>query len=297
MGPRRVISRAEPGHGEPADHRVALVNGELVVVYQTLRWKRGHPTEGSGPAEDHAMDQSLMLARFDPSGKELSRLAIVERNTDFSRDNFPDHCILWRGGRLLVSTGSKDGSMKIRQVDLRARVLATQIYQTSANGIPGVIGNSMLERNGGLAIFSGSVAGSPSRLALIQLDENFKARQVGTFSDKTRDRRFPTSSLMVDGFTLVTYISLPRGTTPDHRSNHYSPYLLMLDRELKVVGDIRVGEGHGFGHVHPTLARAGERLLVAWSRRVPHGSATAPQVLIEEYKISSPWPTTTASTR
>ena len=286
IGSRQVVSRVESGHGEPADHRVALVNGELVVVYQSLRWKKGHPTEGAGPAEDHALDQSLMLARFDPSGKELSRAVIVERNTDFSRDNFPDHCILWRGGRLLVSTGSKDGSIRIRQVDPQARVLATHIYQTSARGIQGAIGNSMLERGGALAMFSSTVAGSPSSLALVEFDEGFVATLARTFSHKTRDRRFPTSSMMAQGFTLVTYISLPRGTSPDHRSNHYSPYLLMLDRDLKVMGDIRIGKGDGFGHVHPTLARAGKRLLVAWSRRVPHGSVSAPQVLIEEYAVS-----------
>lgn len=279
-----AATRVTAQYGEPADHRAVLVNGELVVVYQTLRWKRGHPPEGAGPAEGHALDQSLMLARFTPSGQELSRAAIIERNTNFARDNFPDFCILWYGGRLLVSTGSKDGAVKIREVDLRARVMATHAFEASTSGIPGVLGNSMLRRGKGLAMVSSAGEGNPATLALVALDSNFGARQLAAFSHSARDRRFPTGSLEVNGFTLVTYISLPRGTRPHHRSNHYVPHLLVLDRALKVVADIRVGAGQGYSHVHPVLARAGSRLLVAWSRRVGGGGG-APRVLVEEYDL------------
>ena len=284
LGSPRVITRVDATHGEPADHRVALVNGELVVVYQTLRWKKGHPPEGAGPAEDHALDQSLMLARFDTSGKELWRRAIIHRSADLSTDNFPDHCMLWRGGRLLISTGSKAGVMKIREVDLQARIFSTHLFTTSPAAIPRAIGNSMLARGEGLALFSSAGEAGPGGLALVELDHSYRARQVGSFPHPVRDRRFPTSSLEVGGFTLVTYISLPRGSRPDHRSNHYSPYLLVLDRELKVVSDVRVGTGHGYSHVHPTLVRHGKKLVIAWSRRTG-GENDAPQVLLEEYAM------------
>lgn len=279
-GPQ-VISRADAVHGEPADHRAALVGSELVVVYQTLRWKQGHPPEGAGPAEDHARDQSLVLARFDLSGKALFSKALVSHVADPAEDNFPDHCLLWHGGRLLVSTGSRGGHVKLREVSLDGRILATHRRRTSAATMPGAIGNTLLVRQGGLVMFSSADEGGPGGLALVLLGSGSSARRVGTFTHASRDRRFPTSSLVVGGFTLVAYISLPRGTRPHHETNHYVPHLLVLDRDLRVTADLRVGQGHGYSHVHPTLALDGDRLLVAWSKR----TGEEPQVQIESYGV------------
>ncbi len=278
-----VISQTDAEHGEPADHRAALVGSELVVVYQTLRWKQGHPPEGAGPAEDHARDQSLVLARFDLSGKKLGSHVLVKHVADVAADNFPDHCLLWHGGRLLVGTGSRSGAMKVREVTPNGRVLATHRLVTSPATIPGAIGNSLFLRGGSLALFSSADEDRPGGLALVELSPTFGVRRLGTFTHAARDRRFPTGSLNVRGFTLVTYISLPRGTRPNHRSNHYAPYLMVLDGRLNVVADLRLGKGHGFSHVHPTLALDGDRLLVAWSKR----EGDQPRVQIEMYGMSA----------
>ena len=137
-----IIGRAFPitwitqQYGEPADHRIALVNDEIIVVYQTLNYQEGDRPR-SGPSEDSAIDQSLLLARFTLDGEELLRAPIVERTSDFWVDNFPDHCLLWWRGRLLVSSGSRSWSLHIREVGLNGDVLEDHILQVGSDGISG----------------------------------------------------------------------------------------------------------------------------------------------------------------
>ena len=95
------VTRITEEFGEPADHRAAIVNGELVVIYQSLIFNGAAPQ--NGPAETAAREQSLMLSRFTLAGQELDRRPIVAHATDFLQDNFPDFCILWRNGRFLIS--------------------------------------------------------------------------------------------------------------------------------------------------------------------------------------------------
>src|SRR5262249_32884065 len=62
VGEPFIVTRITEEFGEPADHRAAIVNGELVVFYQSLIFD-GVPLQG-GPAENGAREQSLMMARF-----------------------------------------------------------------------------------------------------------------------------------------------------------------------------------------------------------------------------------------
>lgn len=272
-----AVSRIDATYGEPADHRAAWVNGELVVVYQSLKWKGAAPT-GGGPAEDYASDQSLMLARFSPDGTEILRTPIVAHVTDFSQDNFPDHCLLWSGGRLLVGTGSNGSTLKIREVTLEGTVVATHSYWTSTTAVLGTIGNSLFEREGTVTM----ATGSQTELALCSIDGAFQATQLARFSEAGSDWTFPTGSLAANGTTFVAHLTRPSGKS-DLETNPFSPVLKILDRTLAVVSEVEIGQ-NGFSHVHPTVALAGDRLLVAWSKR----SGNAPQVNVEVFSVTSP---------
>ena len=59
------VSRTTERYGLPADHRAVIVNGELIVVYQSNVMKGDASLHRrQGPAEDRAQSQSLLLARF-----------------------------------------------------------------------------------------------------------------------------------------------------------------------------------------------------------------------------------------
>ena len=50
IGQPFVVTQNTSEYGEPADHRAAIINGELVVVYQTLNLKEGvHPKAPEAP--------------------------------------------------------------------------------------------------------------------------------------------------------------------------------------------------------------------------------------------------------
>ena len=277
------VSRTTERYGYPADHRAVIVDGELVVVYQSNVMKQGASRRGrQGPAEDGAQSQSLLLARFTLDGKQILRRAIVDRATDFRRDNFPDFCILWRKGRLLVQTGSRSRRMKIREVDREAKVLAVHELDTGPGTGREAIGNSFLVD--GEKLFLVSAAGPRSRggLTVTPLGENFKAGDPVEIGRTRRfDRHFPTSNLVADGYVLLGHI------TGNRRILDYDPHVLVLDADREVVRDFEVGR-KGFAHVHPTLVKIDDSLLVAWSRRSERrgrGSMSAPQVVIQEYQI------------
>ena len=66
--------------------------------------------------------------------------------------------------------------------------------------------------------------------------------------------------------------------------NYVDAYLKVLNKELSVVTDMKLGD-EGFAHVHPSLARLGSRLFVAWSKRVTGSKMVHPQVFVEEFEI------------
>jgi hypothetical protein len=277
-----VVARNTAEYGEPADHRAAIVNGELVVVYQTLSLNEGvHPKDG--PMEQYAKDQSLMLARFSLDGEERFRKPIIAHAVDRAKDNFPDHCLLWLGNRLLVSTGAHR-KLKIREVDLSAAILATHTFDTSPTAIPGEIGNSLLYDGQRLLIFSSGNPYDRASLTATQLTAEFDIAATKGFYEISRRQTFPTGNLLYANFIFIGYISQERSESADFECNPYSPYLKVLDRELNVIADMKIGE-NGFAHVHPTLARFGNRLFVAWSKRITGGKMPYPQVFVEEFEL------------
>lgn len=287
IGDSFPITYTTSDYGEPADHRTALVNGELVVTYQTLLYgEDGGASCFGGAMEPCAEEQSLLLARFSLDGSELFRAPIVAHATDGSQDSFPDHCILWQGDRLLVSTGITGGwggPVKFREVDLEANVLATYMVT-----VPGsTIGNSLLDDGSRVRFFS---SGGPQTMGLTsaELDSDFNLTNEVTFDADSREQTFPTGNLFYDGFTYVGYISRAmkdHGGSLALEEDPYSPYLKVLDADQNIVLDFQVGDA-GFAHVHPTLARIGNRLFFAWSRRVEGANgAGMPQVYVEEYEI------------
>lgn len=271
-------------YGSPADHRTALVNGDLVMTYQTLLYgENGVYSCVGGPMEPCAESQSLLLARFSFDGTELFRAPIVAHATDFSQDSFPDHCILWQEDRLLVSTGITGGwggPVKFREVDLEANILDTHTVTVTGS----TIGNSLLD-DGSRILFFSSVSPQTMALTSSELDSDFNLINEVVHADDSREQTFPTGNLFYNGFTYVAYISRAPTGSFDLSASPYYPYLKILDADQNVVDDFQVGEA-GFSHTHPTLARIGNRLLFAWSRRVENANENAiPQVQVEEFEI------------
>jgi hypothetical protein len=279
-----VVTRVTAEFGEPADHRAAIVNGELVVIYQSLIFKNAAPQ--SGPAEVSAQEQSLMMARFTLAGEEIDRRPIVAHVTDFSQDNFPDFCILWRGPRFFVSAGSTGRTLKIREVDLNAAILGTRALQSSPLGIGGTLGNSLLHDGSRLFLLSATGPDSGD-LTLTEMDADLQPVTTLRMSDPAREQNFPVGNLLDAGALYVSYIARDRGGPPGPEQNPYSPWLKLLGQDFETVQDLQLGEG-GFLHVHPTVTRSGNRLLVAWSKAVPGGPGQAPQVQIEEFELPAP---------
>ncbi len=276
-------------YGEPADHRALLIDGELVVVYQTNIAEEGTvPTEG--PAEDHSKEQSLLLARFTLEGEELLRQPIVAHVTDFTEDNFPDFCILWYRNRLYVSTGTRGDMLKIREVDLDAKVLEEHRLETSTEAINGNIGNSLAVHENRLFLYSYAAPGE-GILTRTELDpETCEPLETQSYSTEERERLFPVGNLRIGDHQFVGHISRSLGGG-GLEENPYHPYLLLLDAEGNEVLDLEVG-GEGMAHVHPTLVKIGNRLLVAWSQQVEPdnssetGPQDTPQVVVQEYRLT-----------
>jgi hypothetical protein len=282
LGKVFTITRVARPYGEPADHRMRLVDDQIVVVYQTLNYREGARPKG-GPMEDFALDQSLLLARFTLGGKELFRAPIIERNKDFKKDNFPDHCMTWQSDRLLVSSGSRSRQLHIREVSLNARVLADHVLQTRGDGISGSIGNSMHLRGDQIGFMSSNSPAGNGALTLTAIDNEFRPNRIAQLGgDDGLERHFPTDALVIRGHTLVTYIARLTAGGRNMRSNPYHPRLMVLDPDLRIIEDLKLGS-HGFAHVHPTLAALDNKLYIAWSKRSNRG---APQVQLERLSIS-----------
>ena len=290
-----VVTTETTEYGHPADHRAAVINGELVVVYQTLIVDPQAPK--GGPAESSALSQSLLLARFDlQTGAEIDRQPLAAHVTDFSVDSFPDHCLLWRIDRLLVSTGSytegPDGHhFRIREVDPFAsypdNVLATHDLDVSNQGLPSDIGNSFFQTpDGGLWMF-GSTGPQTAQLQAAPLGDDFSPQTGIPFYDEDIEQSFPTGVVPDGDHIFVGSLYRERGGDQGLELNPYFPRLKVLSSDLStVLFDAPVGDGSpGSAHIHPTIALGKDRLYFAWSRQSGDVAPIAPQVLIEVYSL------------
>lgn len=271
-------------YGWPADHRAVIANGEILVTYQTLL---DTDTEPCQSLPEHCAEfQSFMLTRFDLSGNEVLRTPIVANVSDFSQDNFPDHCILWRGDHLLTSTGSLGNqTLKFREVGTDGSVQSTTQVSTSPTTIPSAIGNSLVSTGEALWIASYRLGAGMGTLSLAELDEDYAPGTATTYPDAESIQKFPTGNLWEDSYLFLAYTK-HADTLID--TDPYFTYLRTLDADLQDVDDFRVGEGDGFGGVHPTMVRSGDRVYVAWSRvGAQTGVLSTPQVRLEVYAYDS----------
>lgn len=280
-----VVSYETEEYGQGADHRAVMVGDEIAVVYQSNIMDPSKEFRG-GPAEQYASSQSLLLARFSADdGGELFRGPIVDKATDFEEDNFPDFCVLARGNRLLVSTGSGDG-FKLREVDMEGKVLSTIEKEVSPQGVPSGIGNSMIyTEDGRLLVFSHSFKPGGGDLTVTTLDKDYDIVDSKEFYTPGRDEGFATGVISHDGYYFIGYGSREewKGSVEEYP---YSPYLMVVDADtLEVVADFKVSDRPGFGHTHATLAVHGERLYYAWSTRADGTDGRAPQVFVEEFEL------------
>jgi hypothetical protein len=288
IGASFVVSRETAEFGAPADHRAAIVGDEIVVVYQSNVMKAGCQT--SGPAEECTESQSLLLARFSRAGQEILRTPIVAKATDPNQDNFPDHCLAWRDQKsiLLVSTGTRGNTMKIREVQLDGQIAQTHEYTAGDSGIGSVIGNSMVVDGDGVIFFSATGPGDTAQIEAVRLDASLQLVASYAYYSADLEQNFPTGAALLGDKILVANIGRPRGGAVSIEANPYYPYLKLLDRQsMTLVSNTAIGDGSpGFAHVHPTITRVGSRVLVAWSKRVSQNGSTAPsapQVVIEEF--------------
>lgn len=272
-------------YGDPADHRVLLVDDEVVVVYQTLLPDPDAPKPRSGPAEQYALNQSLMMARFKHDGTEVFRGPIVAHATDFEEDNFPDHCMVYDGSSLIVSTGSND-SAKFRVVGLDGTVSNAYTVPMDTDTFTANIGNSLFWKDDTLHIASGAVnkPSDPKPVIFAKFGDDFSVEKVGEHIPDGEDASFPTGVFTHQGATFIAYSAHQAGSSPDIEVNPYEPRLAAFDSDWNLLVDIKVSTDAGAGHVHPTLTVIGDVLYYAWSRKSTTGSP-APQVLIERYQL------------
>ncbi len=276
-------------YGEPADHRTAIVDDELVIVYQSLVFD-GNPGVGGGPAEQYALNQSLLLARYSLDGQELFRGPIVAHVTDFAEDSFPDHCLLPLEDSLLVSTGA-DHRIKLREVSDSGEVLGTYEIDADAARPLSSIGNSLLSDGDRVWLITGSGTSprDPSGILVSELDAEYQPTEVARFAADGQEYTFPTGSLLHNGYIFVTYDA--REMTDSYLSpqeHPFQPRLMVLDAELNRVLDMAVGSGMGFAHVHPTLDVVRDELVIGWSMRAEaeDGDHYTPQVQLERYALT-----------
>lgn len=270
-------------YGWPADHRAVVAQDEIVVTYQTLI----DTDEECLDLPEHCAEfQSFMLARFDLQGNELLRTPILANVSDFTQDNFPDHAILWRNDHLLTSTGTLGNHMlKFREVLLDGTIQLTEEVATSPATIPSAIGNSLVSTGESLLILSYRLGSGLGNLTIAELDEDYAPAAALTYSDAGTIHKFPTGNLWDDPYLFIAYTKHDDSMVD---TEPYFTYIRTLDSDLRDIDDFRVGEGDGFGGVHPTLVRSGDRIVVAWSRvGAQTGTHSTPQVRLEVYEYES----------
>jgi hypothetical protein len=284
VGQPFAITTKSDTYGDPTDHRTAIVNGELVVVYQSIVLRDG--CQPIGPAETCAKEQSLLYARLSLTGQELVRVPIVAHETDFANNNFPDHCLLWLGDKLLVSTGSlatsNAGTVRFREISLDGAVLASYAASTSTSGIGSSIGNSLLKLGEQTHMLSSALSPSGGAIMLVALGRSYAPASAKSYSVSNVEATFPTGNATYGDYVLVGYVGRQAGGDPSPEKNPYRPYLKVIHRDGAVVADIAVSQEAGAGHVHPTLVVSGSRLYYAWSKQ----AKSVPQVQIEQFELS-----------
>lgn len=283
---------------EGSDHRAVIMDDEIVVVYQVNVMSEDMPDEPiSGPAEDYAISQQLMMARFSLNGEESFRDEILT-TTNFEEDNFPDMCMLpWGDESFLVSTGNKtegpateEVNFKIREVNLNGEILLEEKYTTNTDTASS-IGNSMFAVSDGFLFFS-----STDSLSITKFSEGLDMGDTLIIEqDNDLAYTFPTGVIEYGNFYVIGYSSRLAGD-PDIVSNPLYPAIMVVNKDFELLIDGQINElfsldtDPGSGHVHPTLAIIDNQLFYSWSGKAETeggGAAQPPQVRIEVLEIQS----------
>ncbi len=281
-------------YGDPSDHRALIANNQLIVVYQSNVWKGGRfPIQASGPMEAYAENQSLMLARFDLQGNEITRVPIVANALPGTGENFPDMAIAWQKDHLLITTSTGAQKLKIREVSLDGKILSTHEYPAGpGQTLSSDMGNSLVcTADGYVILISGNGPQSINSLTLTAFNQNGEIEKSITLPSNQRQETFPTGININGNIWVITYISRLSGMG-DFNQNPYSPYIKIIDNHGDVLADEKIGD-FGVGHVHPTVAFLGDTYFIAWSRRLsdnPTPGTPFSQVQIESYQIKPATP-------
>ncbi len=277
-----AMPRSDEGMG--GDHRIAIVNNELWMVYQLLDItpeEAKAAAQKGGPMEQYVHRQSLILSRFSLDGEKISTNTILT-STDFDEETFPDMSIAAKETTLLVSTGAT-GKMHIREIGSDGSILQTYTYETSSETIPSPIGNSLLFGYDNILYVFGYFFVEAKTLTLTTLDSALALQSIVQLPVKEdREQTFPTGVLYHEGYYYVGYMTRATGGSALPEDNPYHPALKILDSDFNVVYDAVVSTDNAHGHGHPNLAIVDDRLFYAWSKDV----SGSPQIMIEEYQIS-----------
>ena len=272
------ISEKSEIYGEGADHRSVMMSDEILVVHQSnvMDEEKEGQCKG-GPQEACQKSQHLLFSRFDSDGKLIFSTEIAS-TLEFEEDNYPDMSILPSGDNLLVSTGTKDNRLKIREIDMQGKILETYTYKASSDTIPGSIGNSMFwGENGDLLVFSSSM----TETSITVIDSNFEVGEARYFDLPDDESTFQTGVLFEDGHYIVGHSGRESGEL-NIKDNPLSPRLMILDKAFTVVETIVVSDKAGSGHVHPTMVILDDELFYTWSS----AQSNSPQVYVEVYELS-----------
>ncbi|MDD5570586.1 MAG: T9SS type A sorting domain-containing protein [Bacteroidales bacterium] len=276
-------------YGEPLDHRVMIINGEIVVVYQSAIWKDTSLwiNNSNVPMDKNMINQSLMITRYSLNGTELFRGPIIANSTDTSV-TFSDNSIQWNVTHLLVSTGTFPPApvVTIREVNiLDASILDTHNYNVNPTTIPSAFGNSMACKNNNIIVFGYTPSSTSADMTASNLDSNFNVLNVKTYHDTLNEQIYATGNLFYNNYYFVAHDERLRGGPSSLDDNPYSTYLKILDSQFNMINNIKVGDT-GMYHAHPVVAVNNEKLYFGWIRKVNIGGHYASQVCIEEYLMT-----------
>lgn len=270
-------------YGSPADHRITIANGELLVTYQSILMNEGVSPDRCQPSEACIKEQSLMLARFSQDGKELSRKPIVGHSTDFGADSFADHAILWKEGKLIVTTGNYDAnnvvqgsSFKIREVDLDGKIISTKMYQVGAQ-VGSSLGNGLVYNGKQLLFLSANMDRNGNTLTFNEMGSDYSFGFQQKFADNSRNKFWPVGPYYADSRIYLGYLSMPKGSPPN--AGMY-PWLQITDGAGNVLFDEQMG-GKCYLHGHPVVTIIGDKLYYT----VSLDNGGKPQVRLDEYEI------------
>ncbi len=284
------VTTIDTAYGEPVDHRMMIINGEIVLVYQSVIWKDTSLwIYNSNPLDQqNSINQSLMLARFSLSGTELFKGPIVLKDTNHSH-TFSDLAIAWNGTDLLVSTGTyppPNPQITIRKINIsNGSIVNTYSYNTSTSTIPSPFGNSILLLNNHIKVFGSTPPNGTNDLTVSDLDSNYVITAVNSCHDVTNEQTYPTGSIFYDNYYFIAHDERVRGGPVDVFLNPYFPYLRILDDQFNTINNISVGDT-GMMHIHPVILINDGKLFYGWSKKNTNGSSSTPQVFVEEYLLT-----------